>query len=121
MEAPPEGTHYNTPELAIAAVNAFAREHGYALSTRYSKRIKQGVLKTIWLCCDRGRQYDTRWQENHPTTTQETSTTTNRCQFGLSLRLQHNIIVHNHRLSIPSTHAVHHRLELSQKALIIDL
>ncbi|KAJ5203611.1 uncharacterized protein N7498_004490 [Penicillium cinerascens] len=63
MEAPPEGTYYDTPELGIAAVNAFAQEHSYALTTRRSKRTKKGVLKTIRLSYDRGREYDIRWQE----------------------------------------------------------
>ncbi|KAJ5123185.1 hypothetical protein N7448_009282 [Penicillium atrosanguineum] len=63
MEPPPEGICYDTPELGIAAANAFARDHGYGLTTRCSKRTKKGILKTLRLCYDRGRQYDTRWQE----------------------------------------------------------
>jgi hypothetical protein len=132
MEAPPEGIYYDTPELAIAALNAFAREHGYALTTRRSKRTKKGVLKTIRLCCDRGRKYDTRWHEKQGgDRIRKTSTAANGCQFGLSLRLQHDtntwrlqhdeVIVHNHGPSAPSAHHVHRRLELAQKASIIDL
>ena len=130
MEPPPEGTHYASPDLGIAAINAFARDHGYGLTTRRSKRTKTGVKKTIWLCCDRGREYDTRWQEqNGDHLIREVSTAANRCQFGLSLRLQHDTntwrlqhdeIVHNHRPSAPSTHAIHRRLELAQKASTID-
>ena len=90
MEPPPEGTHYDTPELGISAVNAFARDHGYGLTTRRSKRTKKGVLKTIWLCCDRGREYDTRWQEKQGDLIRKTSTAATGCQFGLSLRLQHD-------------------------------
>lgn len=130
MEPPPEGTYYDTPELGISAVNTFARDHGYGLTTRRSKRTKKGVLKTIRLCCDRGREYDTRWQEKRGDLIREASTAMNGCQFGLSLRLQHNtntwrlqhdeVITHNHGPSAPSTHAVHRRLELAQKALTID-
>ncbi|KAJ5283476.1 hypothetical protein N7497_003765 [Penicillium chrysogenum] len=41
-----------TLQLGIATVNGFARDHGYGLTTRRSKRTKNGVSKTIRLCCE---------------------------------------------------------------------
>jgi hypothetical protein len=80
MEAPPKGTYYDDPDVGFAVVNAFARDHGYALTKRRSKRTKKGILKTIRLCCDRGRKFDTRWQERQgDLLTREASTTMTEC------------------------------------------
>lgn len=64
MEPPPENQYYDTSELGIASINAFARGYGYAVSTRSSKTTKLGIKKTVRLCCDRGRRYRPRQEDS---------------------------------------------------------
>ena len=127
MEPPPENQYYDTPELGIASINAFARGHGYAISTRSSKTTKLGIKKTVRLCCDRGRRYRPRQEDS--SRVRKTTTLAIQCPFTISLRLQqssntwrltHKHIQHNYGPSPPSTHQAHRTQELTQKASNID-
>ena len=58
---PPQFEVYNTPELAIEAINTLRRQHGYAVSILRSERNKRGDQYTVYICCDRGGDYRGRY------------------------------------------------------------
>ncbi|KAJ5855723.1 uncharacterized protein N7529_009667 [Penicillium soppii] len=121
MPLPPLTDTYNSPEEGIAAINAFGRNHGYAVSTLRSKTTKKGVKKTIYICCDRGRTYRDRGGEHK----RQSITLAINCPFAISLRLDQPTGIwslsvenssHNHHPSPPSTHAIHRTQERAIKA-----
>jgi hypothetical protein len=125
MPLPPLTDTYNSPEEGIAAINTFARNHGYAVSTLRSKTTKKGIKKTVRLCCDRGRA--NRRSATAPKRQRETAILANECPFSMSLRLQDTIwiltvesLTHNHTPSSASTHPAQRRLELSQRGTNIE-
>jgi hypothetical protein len=128
MPPPPENQLYDTAEIGIASINTFARDYGYAVSTRNSKHTKTGVRKTVRLCCDRGRAYRPRQEAS--SRIRKTTTLAIECPFIVSLRLQqdttntwlltHENTQHNHGPSPPSTHQAHRGQEITQKASNID-
>ncbi|OGE50743.1 hypothetical protein PENARI_c016G05909, partial [Penicillium arizonense] len=81
---PPLDTYYDTPEHGITTINALGRQYGYAVSILRSKRTKKGVMKTVRLCCDRGRPI--RKRPDRPPERQ-TTTLANNCPFSIALRL----------------------------------
>ena len=123
---PPLDPQYDTPEQGIAAINAFARQHGYAVSTLRSKLTKKGLKKTVRLCCDRGRTLRERPHDG-PERKRQTTLIAIDCPFGISLRLQESkwkLTVenqhHNHEPSPTSTYVAHRQHELSKKAPKIE-
>ncbi|OGE47089.1 hypothetical protein PENARI_c066G04429 [Penicillium arizonense] len=122
---PPLDQQYDTPERGIAAVNAFAREHGYAVSI-FRSIAKKGVKKIVQLCCDRGRTLRAR-PDNGPERKRQTTSIAINCPFLLRLRLQEDgrwkLTVdkqeHNHEPSPPSTHVAQRKQELSTKVPVI--
>ncbi|KAI9043970.1 uncharacterized protein KD926_002349 [Aspergillus affinis] len=119
---PPLDQQYDTPEQGITAINAFARPHSYAVSILRSKRTKKGVMKTVRLCCDRGRAYRDRTAGNKRQ--RQSNTLAIECQFSISLRLQKSNTwrltvensTYNYETSPVSTHVAHRIAEVSNKA-----
>ncbi|KAI9886801.1 MAG: Glucose-6-phosphate 1-dehydrogenase [Watsoniomyces obsoletus] len=58
--APPLHTEvYSTLDALMQAVNAYAKDHGYAITKRRTGSGKTGISQAV-LFCDRGRQYQER-------------------------------------------------------------
>ena len=123
MPPPPTDAQYDSLELAVTAINDFARKCGYAVSVLRSKRTKQGIKKTVRLCCDRGRVY--RPRQDASSRVRQSTTLAIECPFAISLRLQHDTNTwlityentsHNHGPSPASTHHIQRTLELSRKS-----
>ena len=79
-------------------------------------------MKTVRLCCDRGRAYRDRTAGNERQ--RQSNTLAIECQFSISLRLQASNTwrltvensTHNHEASPASTHVAHRVAEVSNKA-----
>lgn len=115
-----EGSEFTSSALGITSINTFAWDHGYAVSTLRSKPSKKGVMKTVALCCDRGRVYRDRVGSR----IRHTTTLAIGCPFRITLRrdftrdvwvLTHENTTHNHHSSLPSTHVAHRNAELQAK------
>ncbi|KAJ5441771.1 hypothetical protein N7491_004177 [Penicillium cf. griseofulvum] len=116
-------TQFRTREEGIAAINEFARPHGYAVTSRRSKTTKKGVVKTIRLICDRGR-VPAEVTEEPLAKRRNTNTLATGCPFRIALRLNlttdhwHLTIenpTHNHLPSPASTHTTQRAIELTHK------
>lgn len=51
---------FDSPDAVIEFINNFAQNHGYAVSKRRSKRAKNGHIKTVFVKCSRGGEYQDR-------------------------------------------------------------
>ncbi|KAK9350076.1 hypothetical protein V1523DRAFT_436653 [Lipomyces doorenjongii] len=59
MPPPPE-TVYLDVDTAKKSIQAWARNHGYAIRTQRSEARKNGKISKVFLQCDRGGQYTSR-------------------------------------------------------------
>ncbi|KAJ6126037.1 hypothetical protein N7471_010664 [Penicillium samsonianum] len=123
LPLPPLNQQFNTPEEGAEVVNTFARPYGYAVTIRRSKYTKNGVKKTVYLCCDRGRAV--KYEET--VKKRRTTTLALGCPFMVVLRLdlQTNLwhltiddskSKHNHQPSPASTHTAQRKLDLTHKS-----
>lgn len=83
---------YDTPELAIEAINILGERHGYAVSILRSKRNKQAERYTVYVCCDRGRAFRDRYTADDEDKAdrpriRKTISLIIKCPFALTLRL----------------------------------
>ncbi|KAJ5720709.1 uncharacterized protein N7483_008643 [Penicillium malachiteum] len=76
----PEGQIFTCPNIGIEQINEFAREHGYAVIKARSTTAKTGIVKTIYLRCNRGGQLKTT-ASIYRTTTRVTG-----CKMAIVLR-----------------------------------
>lgn len=115
MPPPPEAL-YNTCEEALDACQAWARQHGYAITKANTKKeYKGGPYTSVFLQCDRGDTYRPR-AEHRKSRTKLTG-----CPFRLQIlrmkpignfRLTVHNSTHNHAPSWhPVAHAVHRRID----------
>ncbi|OQE59258.1 hypothetical protein PENNAL_c0329G06460 [Penicillium nalgiovense] len=122
---PPLNQQYRTPEEGAEALNTFARPYGYAVTIRRSKYTKKGIKKSVYLCCDRGREVK---QEDTEETAKKRRTTTLACGCPFMIVLRLDSITglwrptiddskskHNHLPSPASTHMAQRKLELTHK------
>jgi hypothetical protein len=110
--APPEAVYSNL-ELAFTAIQAHARDNGYAFR-KYSRKANRAIF---W--CDRGGKYDSRGKDpsTHPSRQRETGSKKCGCQMRVELcrdaisntwRLAILEASHNHgRSADPSAHPAH--------------
>ncbi|KAJ5910499.1 hypothetical protein N7504_005142 [Penicillium tannophilum] len=121
-EIPPprNGILYETTEAAIAAMNAFAKPYGFAISTM-SCTSWNGTKQIVYLCCRRERIS----RNLRPPGAKRAGSD---CPFACILRLQpdgrwlatlpHG--THNHGVYTGPAHIIHRRTEIAQKAALID-
>lgn len=117
---PPNGILYSTTEDAIAAMNAFAKPYGFAISTM-SCTSWNGTKQIVYLCCRRERIS----RNLRPPGAKRAGSD---CPFACILRLQpdgrwlatlpHG--THNHGVYTGPAHIIHRRTEIAQKAALID-
>lgn len=117
---PPLDCKYDTAEEAIEAINDFASDHGYAVTTLRSRTTKKGVKKHVQLKCDRGGIFKPKGRDIRKTNTIATG-----CPFDITVRrLQDDgqwaftvtNSMHNHEPSDATTHVALRQQELRQKA-----
>jgi len=53
---------YTSIDLLIKDINKHAKDQGYAVTRKRSKRSKKGVLMKTWIRCDRGGEEDAKGQ-----------------------------------------------------------
>ncbi|KAJ5798437.1 uncharacterized protein N7503_007733 [Penicillium pulvis] len=117
---PPNDILYETTEAAIAAMNVFAKPYGFAISTM-SCTSWQGTRQIVYLCCRQERKRRMLLPPGYKRTGID-------CPFPSILRLQADgrwlvtlpNATHNHGIYTGSTHIIHRRTEVTQKAALID-
>ncbi|OQE04572.1 hypothetical protein PENVUL_c032G00837 [Penicillium vulpinum] len=126
---PPIDCTYNTAEEGKDAINDFARPHGYAVTSRRSKKTKKGVKKTVRLICDHGRKLDAYGDRSPAKKRPNTTTIACECPFSIALRLDLEInlwrltienLSHNYQLSPASTYPTQRALELKYKKVQVE-
>lgn len=126
MLPPPIDIRYESPKLAIATINRFARDQGYSVSTLRSVH-KNGVKKRVYLCCTRGRVWETSLNDNDRIRNKTTLAVD--CLFQVTLRhrvednawhLTYEDTLHNHSPTHPRALHIHRTQELIERALDID-
>lgn len=97
MPHPPTDT-FDTFEQALSTCQTWAKEHGYALSKRNTRRqYKGGPYLEAYLFCDRGTTYKSTAQ------VRKSSTRATGCPFKCQIRL----IKHESRYELVTHHPIH--------------
>ena len=114
LHPPPEGCYDDLRDL-MKAVNAHAKEQGYAVVIRRSNR-KKGVIKNVYLRCDRGGQRNPRHQLRDALFRRHTSTRMTGCEFKAVARSRDEGWIlevekpgHNHEAISLTGHPVHRK------------
>ena len=115
LASPSQTEQYSSLDDLMHAVNTHAKAQGYAVTKRRTRSGKNGINQAV-LCCDRGRQYQSRI----PLEFKQRSTGTRQTGCPFAAKAKSNgvfwtLIVqnaaHNHDASIhPSAHSVHQTL-----------
>lgn len=113
---PSSNSRYVSFEELRLAVNAHAASQGYAIVTKRSKKNKRGVLRKVWMFCDKSRVFKS---EGHGR--RETSSRSTECPFELiassvddsnwSFEVTH--AEHNHSATLSGAHPVHRKIAMT--------
>lgn len=115
---------FDSADTVIEFIKNFAQDYGYAVSKRCSKRAKNGHIKTIYVKCSRGGEYQDRVIER----TRQGSTILTDCPFSIVLQLQEDDTWlvdirerrHNHDPSPISTHSAHRHRQVLEHTTQIE-
>jgi len=76
---------YTSIDLVIRDINKHAKDQGYAVTRKRSKRSKKGVLMKTWIRCDRGGEEDAKGHGHRITSSKRVD-----CPFECIAKLQFN-------------------------------
>lgn len=57
LQPPPTNVVYDSFDVLLKAVNTYAATEGFALAIKRSKKPKKGILRKVWLECDKSGSY----------------------------------------------------------------
>ena len=113
---PPTGIFFNDLVELLQSIQEHAKEQGYAISIRRSKKGRDGVVFKVNICCARGTGGNTAYKDKGHGIRKRSSTTKCDCLFaGFAVNYQHapgwQFVLkeahHSHWASQPTGLAIH--------------